>query len=198
LPIQPPYNLGEEPIWVRLEFERVLRLGIGNDVFIRRGDVVKEMVGFVVLDDAILAPEQKQRRHFDELGSRTQVAVQSDAFHKKTSCGVVEGQRVRADEFTPARGSSEQLGIVERNREKSAWRNQAGAEDSKSFGERQTNLREKTGAQQNRSIHEAALPSLQAYSQLSAPGDGHKEQWCKPFSSPAAHRRGAQKLREVV
>src|SRR5437016_5461955 len=105
LPIQPPCDFAKEAVGIRLEFERVLCPGIGDDILVVGGELVEETMGFVIADDAILASEQEQRRHVNVFGSGTQITVETDAFHEEAGSSMVQRQWVGADEFSPARRS---------------------------------------------------------------------------------------------
>ena len=105
------------PVGVGLEFQGVMGLGVGDDIFVGGGELLEEAVGQVVADNAILSREQEQRGHGHGFGSPPQINVEANALHEKPGSGLTQRQFVVADKVAPTVHGGEQIRIVERNRE---------------------------------------------------------------------------------
>ena len=117
MPIHPIYDFKQMAGGVRLEFESVMGLGIGDDVFVVGSELVKEAVRQVIADDAVLAREQEQGGHRHGFGGVPEVKIEANVLHEKSGGGLVKGQGIEADKIAPALHLREQVWIVERDGE---------------------------------------------------------------------------------
>src|ERR1700733_1656308 len=130
MPIQPPYDFGEETLGIRFEFKRMVRPRIGDDILVRGGDLLEKTLCPVVSDDPILARKQQESRNGHMAWRGTHVAVEAYAIKKETRRGLVQCQRIGADKLAPLGRGGEKVGVVEWNGEQTCRGHETGGQNA--------------------------------------------------------------------
>src|SRR6266852_4928726 len=159
----------DKTVRIGLKFERVLRLGIFNDMLVWRGKALHKLAGTFVMDDTILAGQHEQDRHFDMLAAEVQVAIQAGAFQEKAGAGVVQAERVLSKELLPARLGGKERRIVQGNWEKDSGPKKPAPENPQALPQRRPDPGEKAGAKQNQAGHQAGMTAHKGDGELAAP-----------------------------
>src|SRR5262249_31321517 len=83
---EPFREIPEESIRVRLELQRMMRLRIFEDLFLRTGKRLHVGGSPCIVDDAITPGEHQQTRNAHVLRHKTQIKVQAHALDQEPRC----------------------------------------------------------------------------------------------------------------